>query len=426
MERKIDTYDSAEEFLKDLEAKRLTGLFNDRNVLNIKDSIFNFDLEIPLSGKLGHASRTLTNNFNTSKQIFSNCTFNDKVKIVNSRRELLFDKKSCFTDSVQVTSRNTNLIFHNSKINNLDVSGSVFGKDANGSGKLRLKKCTVKNSNFKNATFHSLVDFYQTTFEEPVIFNKTDFLNVLVLSAAKFKSNMLFTYTLLNDKVIMRGTQFFKGFDISLAIIKGELALFDIQLDNKKYIAEQRELSEDDYEDFVANKGKIPISNKRETYRVLKKEFISNVDYIHSLKYKRFELETYDKILVNNINQNIDKWKSKFNRFILYLNRKSNNYGTRFENGIAFIFTVSLLFGLSTLVLTQSFWNHVCLGCSFDEAVFTKGFKFYINFLNPVHRIDYLDSLQPFYGVAYLFDFLGRIFIGYGVYQTIQAFRKYK
>ena len=274
---------------------------------------FNFELSIPFQPIVGNTSDFLTDAFRNGEYVFNNCLFNSGVDISYSKTDITFENNCDFKAELSVYRRITNLTFKNSKINYLNLSEAEFGKEAHGYGKLRIKKCLVKKSNFKNATFYSLVDFYQTTFEETVIFNKTDFLNVLVLSATKFEKNMLFTYTLLNDKVIMRGTKFFKGFDISLAIIKGELALFDIKLDHKKYIAEESELSEEDYEDFVANKGRIPISNKRETYRVLKKEFISNADYIHSLKYKRSELETYDKILVNNINQNFDKWKSRFN-----------------------------------------------------------------------------------------------------------------
>jgi hypothetical protein len=52
--------------------------------------------------------------------------------------------------------------------------------------------------------------------------------------------------------------------------------------------------------------------------------------------------------------------------------------------------------------------------------------KQFINFLNPAHSINYIDELNPFYGIPYVFDFLGRIAVGYGIYQTVQAFRKFR
>ena len=54
----------------------------------------------------------------------------------------------------------------------------------------------------------------------------------------------------------------------------------------------------------------------------------------------------------------------------------------------------------------------------------------FIIFLNPVHKPNYLGEafLTEFKlsNSFYIFDFLGRIFVGYGLYQTAQAFRKYR
>ena len=64
--------------------------------------------------------------------------------------------------------------------------------------------------------------------------------------------------------------------------------------------------------------------------------------------------------------------------------------------------------------------------CEFDLNVMGYTIKQFINFLNPAHSINYIDELNPFYGIPYVFDFLGRIAVGYGIYQTVQAFRKFR
>ena len=102
MERKIETYDSAEEFLKDLEEKRLAGIFNDRSILNIKNTEFNFKIEIPLSSKIGHLSTTLNKYFSSGKQIFSNCIFNEKVTINSSQKEIFFNNNCEFKKQLKV------------------------------------------------------------------------------------------------------------------------------------------------------------------------------------------------------------------------------------------------------------------------------------------------------------------------------------
>lgn len=60
-------------------------------------------------------------------------------------------------------------------------------------------------------------------------------------------------------------------------------------------------------------------------------------------------------------------------------------------------------------------------------------FDYYVQSILPTHSFNYLTDgdnedmvkheLEKGY---YAIDFLGRIFVGYGIYQTIQAFRKYK
>ncbi len=62
---------------------------------------------------------------------------------------------------------------------------------------------------------------------------------------------------------------------------------------------------------------------------------------------------------------------------------------------------------------------------NFDWEVCKSYFSYYFDFMNPTHKIDYLDAKSP--GAwSYLWDFCGRVFVSYGIYQTVQAFRKYK
>ena len=54
-----------------------------------------------------------------------------------------------------------------------------------------------------------------------------------------------------------------------------------------------------------------------------------------------------------------------------------------------------------------------------------ENIKLFITFLLPTHNFDFLNT-EINCSLFYFFDFLGRIFVSYGIYQTIQAFRKYK
>ena len=51
---------------------------------------------------------------------------------------------------------------------------------------------------------------------------------------------------------------------------------------------------------------------------------------------------------------------------------------------------------------------------------------YYFTFLDPTHKIDFLkDKGVTLSGWSSLVDFLGRIVVGYGIYQFISAFRKH-
>lgn len=50
---------------------------------------------------------------------------------------------------------------------------------------------------------------------------------------------------------------------------------------------------------------------------------------------------------------------------------------------------------------------------------------FFPQFINPIHRIDFMSEISPLGGWTALFDFLGRIFTGIGAFEVIRSFRKH-
>ncbi|HEX4849381.1 MAG TPA: hypothetical protein VFV08_01180, partial [Puia sp.] len=50
--------------------------------------------------------------------------------------------------------------------------------------------------------------------------------------------------------------------------------------------------------------------------------------------------------------------------------------------------------------------------------------KYFFRFFIVTHDLDFMGAYNPT-ALSYLVDTVGRIVIGYGIYQTIQAFRKY-
>ncbi|GIJ95463.1 hypothetical protein CAPN001_00320 [Capnocytophaga stomatis] len=108
-------------------------------------------------------------------------------------------------------------------------------------------------------------------------------------------------------------------------------------------------------------------------------------------------------------------------KIILYLNKYSNNFGTNWVNGIVFILWVGMI---SYFLILISLHNSLEWDIDNPDA-WSNTLKHFLEVINVTRWKD----IEPFgvelNGLAYLFLFIGRIFIGYGYYQTIQAFRKY-
>ncbi|WP_417558897.1 pentapeptide repeat-containing protein [Mesoflavibacter zeaxanthinifaciens] len=393
------------------------------------------------------AQFNLAEGFGNSHPIrFNSKIFDFYVEISPGHRELifydcLFTEKVLFTwgpELVQVLEDNvepanifgnniTNIfketVFFNSCIfeDFIQFDNLIFN------GKFRMHNCVLQNVSFRNTTFNDLADFWATTFTEKTIFYKTDFNKTSVFSMATFNDNVLFTYALFGSKAIFARTKFKKGIDISQTIISGSLQLFDLHFNFKKYDAIYVGTDDKTYQNFIDRDAIIPLENKVHTFQVLKKAFEDIGNYSDSILMLREEKRALKKLVYHKLeDKNPDS--NKGDKWILILNRISNHYQSDFRNGIWFTLGVTVVFGLLTLVFTRAYLDNICFSdCEFNPNRLLNGIKFFINFLNPARKLDYLDNLKPtFGGISYIFDFLGRIAVGYGFYQTVQAFRKYK
>jgi len=142
-------------------------------------------------------------------------------------------------------------------------------------------------------------------------------------------------------------------------------------------------------------------------------------DSIRALEYNSRELEAHYK--------NIRLFSSHFFQKInLWLNAISNNFGRNWFLGIVFSFGIGLLFFCLLLISTDKY------GWGFPHFDF-KLMPAYLKFMNPLRffELEALFNNTPQEGViklggrSYLADFFGRVFVAYGYYQTIQAFRRF-
>jgi uncharacterized protein YjbI with pentapeptide repeats len=397
-----------------------------------------FKLNLPFSADFNN-NMTSALRQNISTLSFKNCTFLHDVYIGRMKIDLEFAENCKFKASLKSNGNLNNLTFNNCQINDLNFEDANFGseKEKNDKkGKVRFRNCDLFDTNFRNTSFNSITDFWSSTFHKPVTFYKTDFREIVVFSAVNFKENVLFTYTLIEKLMILRGTYPEKGFDLSLAIISGSLKVFDFQFDDyksygniykdvdKQFKKHKSEISyqrayEIVYEKAVSEENQIPIENKRETYRILKNQLESQKNFIDSIPFRVMENKTLLKESYKKLRNGHTITRPLSNIIVLSLNAISNWFGSSYIIGILFILTIAGLFFNLAL-------SHI------GDFVFTTNFsdwqwRYFVQFINPTHRFDYMKLVDKNPGQwFFIWDFLGRIFIGYGIYQTIQAFRKYR
>jgi hypothetical protein len=152
------------------------------------------------------------------------------------------------------------------------------------------------------------------------------------------------------------------------------------------------------------------IDLQQHSFRLLKSYYLK--------KGLQFEVHQFQR-LINHINLTKDHLITR-DRFMLFCARISNDFGTNYVRGLIFILVTSLFFYLSLLVTLYA--N--------DQIIFTLSKDSFISFI--AHFLDFTNISKwkvDFFGlkennIVNIFLYLGRVFVGFGIYQTITSFRR--
>jgi len=340
---------------------------------------------------------------------------------IHINEEVTFYQKT-FYDSIDLSKCvfNKSIIFRecvfkkNVSIKESDFKAQTVFKKSKFEGKVRFHHSKFRTSvNFENSIFMDLVDFYQSTFYQNQQFFLTDFLGVTIFSHAKFKKQVQFLYNKTHrDTIISFENAVFKeSLDLSRANFWCKMSFWNTWI---KYNPEQLWLYEtDEIQEIQIGKPLNAYKRLRETYRIIKDVYTKEGNHIAALNFYKNEMLIFNK--------EIDlKENNKFeDLFSLFFNRVSNLFGTSWLRGVAF-----------TLIITTIFYSFFLATMS-DQLYFVISHKSISE--TTKHLIEFLNiakwDIKPFgivdYNWGYVVLFIGRIFIGYGYYQTIQAFRKY-
>lgn len=292
--------------------------------------------------------------------------------------------------------------FKNSTFEMANFSSSFLGNEADFRNFKIIKTCFFTNCHFKkvyfkkanfgnDTIFHDCKFYSYSGFEECKNLDKTN----LKISSCLFKSFPHFNKSKFNFLEIIHTT------------FNRKVSFDGVQVNNINFY--QISFSEITFfDDFKINNI---YDCDRRTIRIIKRELVNSHNQIDYLRFKAYELDIYK----NEKNKN---WKDSF---ILFFNEQSNYFGLDWFKGIKFtIFTSFMFYLLYIITFTISIRNITLLPDSVEDF-FVK----YLKFVNPLSFLKPPIEEAEHYFFPIFFLILGKIFVSYGIYQTIQAFRKF-
>lgn len=154
-----------------------------------------------------------------------------------------------------------------------------------------------------------------------------------------------------------------------------------------------------------------------------KKIYENRGDIVRATQYLAEEMEVYrEQLKHQKITNSVEWWNNKSERFNLWLNQFSSNYGNNWLK--AACWTLLINAGLFTIYCWRLGFG-IAVPNDKSWAMFKKLFSYSFEFLNPLRKADFLQSVAEPTNSARVVDYISRIIIAYFVYQTIAAFRKF-
>lgn len=362
------------------------------------------------------------------------CTFNGKIELYSNKTKLANFTKCIFNNKFDSSYAkfekfeakecifNDNVYLNESDIKSVSFNESSFVQ------KLYYNNAQTEEMSFSNCTFSDTVKIVNISgLNKYVCFERSTIKGLFFFngwgSTMEFTENVTvdFSHVLIlpSGYVIVRNineaTSQRKGeFDFICANIIGHVVLSSV------YARKINLLYSSIVGSFNTEKIIFDDYSNSQTYIKLKNEAIKRNDSISAIKYKAEEMRQYKEEL------NKDKsCKNRNERILLWLNTISNDNGRSWGRGVCFTVAVSILFytlyaaSEGLLAWSCDFHNWII----FDQQYWIEAIKYlWIADLDGFKRIGCNGSPTFF---SYLFYIVGKILIGYGIYQTISAFRKY-
>jgi hypothetical protein len=432
------------EFLDHTVVGQLQLNFENSKSFTANNCVFENTVEINSSQNLNltftntEFKKRVTINCNRGNLLFLNCEILEGIAIASADKANIDLSGTQLSREVIITGLIGRLSLTETKFQSFENNDRVIIRDCIISHDFGCKQAKLSNANFNKSTFKQIATFddailkysnfpgagnfwdvifegkayfNNTTIEKSASFIGTEFHDIVIFlsvntsdnasgdfSAAKFHKRAFFNHSKFS-KLTFNNSEF-----LDLVSFK-DLKCLELNMANALFAKGA---------DFL----RAEITNAdRETFRIIKNEFIKINNGVEALVFRAKEMIAYEKEIPKKTR--LSEW------FLVWLNKVSNHYGLSWVRGFCFTFIVGFLF----YILYLSSLHHLPFNWGwggvngFVNAI-DNSIKYFIKFFIITHDLDFMDSYGPT-GISYLIDFFSKIFIGYGIYQTIQAFRKH-
>jgi hypothetical protein len=350
-------------------------------------------------------------NFVDARIIYEeNITITEALNLEN------YEIKNCeFKEELSINTITHSLTFENCNfLKVINLNNSYFRKQ------LKFSICIFgKGILAIDTVFDSALAFHKCIFESDQQFYSTKFIQVCVFSNVQFKGALQFLHSKVgNDTYVnFENIIFYKGIDISRSNFYGITNFWCIRNKNEdfKLLVKESLYTKDSLEENSENINEISAIQKiRESYRIIKHSFRTNANNIEALVFHRLEMEAYAYELKGVKSKSRDS-------LILFFNKWSNNYGADWRYGLIFTLFVTVIVFFFQIMVVRNNLLSICYWCE-EPTLIIKSFFQLLNITNWDYKPFDIEVVPD---LNYVILFVGRIFIGYGYYQTIQSFRKF-
>lgn len=312
----------------------------------------------------------------------------DSEKIIMQCFNFFIENKPTFEYLNSSLFINSNIIDKTST--KIDISNSIL------SGGMKIIGCTNIDFLKSRSNEYRRISIIRSNVTNKVSFINDYFSNGIIINNTTFEQSITFFNILLEEKGHLNfcKNNIKKGINIAESNFKNNLNFWGIK-----------------YDTYIPN-NEVEKKEIQESLRIIKNAFRQNNDSINALRFEKHEIDVFQTTKL--------EWHE---RIQLQLNDLSNKQRTDWIQGIIFTLTISFLtYWIALLFILIEFRFPKC-----SYHISHLGINNIIEFLNVLNITKWDIKLWGFenYRYAYIILFLGRIFISYGYYQTVQAFRKY-